>query len=167
MQEYLSAPAGPQICVCKRNVGTCLCFPWQRLGGWAPASSPHAPVPARPAPSPSPPSPSWSWGRRTPAPCWPARCRCCHVGRSKESRCRTAPASWRTESGQRGTDRWMDGRVEKQGKRRADGLTAGSPPGQREGGRSPHRMCCAITVRAQICEHNMEPQRNALVAFLD
>lgn len=70
--------------------------------------------------------------------------------------------------GERGRmDGWKEGRVEKQRKRRADGLTAGSRPGQREGGRSPHRMCCAITVRAQICEHNMERQRNALVPLLD
>ncbi len=34
-------------------------------------------------------------------------------------------------------------------------------------GKSPHRMCCAKTVRAQICEHNMGRQRNALVSLLD
>lgn len=26
------------------------------------------------------------------------------------------------------------------------------------GGKSPHRMCCAKTVSARICEHNMERQ---------
>ncbi len=61
----------------------------------------------------------------------------------------------------------MGGEVEKQRERGADGVTAGPRPGQREGGKRPHRMCCAKTVRAQICEHNMGRQRNALVSRLD
>lgn len=142
---------GPQFCACERNVGTCLCFPWQRLGGWAPASSPHAPFPARPAPSSSPPSPSWSSGRRTPAPCWPARCQSCRVERSKGSRSRTEPASWITENGQRegGEDGWRNREMKKE-KSRWSHCWGGC--------KSPHRMCCAKTVSARICEHNMERQ---------